>query len=53
MGKRDFHGRETKKPKKEAKRGSVETILPTEAPAEVEVIRKKHKKENEAEGPGA
>ncbi len=47
MGKRDFHGRETKKPKKVAKKTSIETILPTEAPVEVEVIRRKHKKEAE------
>jgi hypothetical protein len=52
MGKRDFSGREAKKPKKQAKKASVETILPVEAPVEVEVIRKKHKKDLEAEEPG-
>ena len=50
MGKRDFHGRETKKPKKATKKTSVETILPMETSAEVEVVRKKHKKETEEPG---
>jgi hypothetical protein len=50
MGKRDFHGRETKKPKKATKKTSIDSVLPTEAPAEVEVVRKKHKKETEEPG---
>ncbi len=50
MGSRDYRHREAKKPKKSAKSAPVEAILPTQAPAEVEVIRKKRKAE-EAEAP--
>jgi hypothetical protein len=45
MGARDKSGRETKKPKKDAKKPIISSsgvILP---PAEVEVIRKKRKEE--------
>jgi len=43
MGKRDIRGRETKKPKKDAKKSVVADIMPT--PATVEVIKTKGKKE--------
>jgi hypothetical protein len=46
MGRRDFRRRESKKPKKEAKKISAETILPP--PITVEVI-KKGKKEPKTE----
>ena len=46
MGKRDFRWRETKKPKKDAKKPTASTILPP--PTTVEVI-KKGKKEPEGE----
>jgi hypothetical protein len=46
MGRRDFRRRESKKPKKEAKKISAETILPP--PITVEVI-KKGKKEPKVE----
>lgn len=42
MGKRDFVKRETKKPKKDAKKPQVSIIAP---PVEVEVIKKRKKKE--------
>jgi hypothetical protein len=45
MGSRDYRHRETKKPKKDAKKVSAATVLPT--PVTVEVI-KKGKKEREA-----
>ena len=45
MGSRDKRHRETKKPKKNAKKGAPSTILPT--PSNVEVIDKTRKKENE------
>ncbi len=46
MGRRDFRHREPKKPKKDAKKISLATILPP--PATVEVV-KKEKKEREVE----
>jgi hypothetical protein len=46
MGRRDYRHREPKKPKKEAKKVSAETILPP--PITVEVI-KKGKKEPKVE----
>ena len=46
MGKRDFKQRETKKPKKDAKKKSVSISF--EQPAEVQVIRK-GKKPSETE----
>jgi len=46
MGRRDYRHREPKKPKKEAKKISAETILPP--PITVEVI-KKGKKEPKVE----
>jgi len=46
MGRRDYRHREPKKPKKEAKKISAETILPP--PITVEVI-KKGKKEPKTE----
>ena len=42
MGRRDYRHREPKKPKKDAKKVSPITILPT--PTEVEVIKKAKKK---------
>lgn len=47
MGKRDFVRRETKKPKKDAKKIPKITVL--ETPPEVEVIKKgkKHREEEE------
>ena len=47
MGKRDIGHRETKKVKKEARKLAPIDILP--ASAEVEVIRKKRKSEEEGE----
>ena len=46
MGRRDIRRREAKKPKKDAKKVSTTTVLPS--PAAVEVI-KKGKKERETE----
>ena len=43
MGKRDFRHRESKKPKKDAKKVSAATILPPSTA--VEVIRKGRKEE--------
>ena len=43
MGKRDFRHRESKKPKKDAKKVSATTILPPSTA--VEVIRKGRKEE--------
>ena len=48
MGRRDKRWRETKKPKKDAKKVSVATILPL--PVTVEVVRKERKKQEEEEG---
>ena len=45
MGSRDKRHRETKKPKKTAKKAAPLTILPT--PLNTEVIEKTHKKDNE------
>ncbi len=47
MGKRDIRNRESKKPRKDAKKVSPITILPP--PVEVEVIRKGKKKPEEEE----
>ncbi len=47
MGRRDYRHREPKKPKKDAKRISVETILPP--PVTVEVIKKRKKEDREEE----
>ena len=47
MGKRDFRHRETKKPKKDAKKTLLTTVLPP--PLEVEVIRKGKKERKEEE----
>lgn len=46
MGKRDYRHRETKKPRKDAKKVSTTTVL--QPPVAVEVIRK-GKKEREGE----
>jgi len=46
MGRRDYRHREPKKPRKDAKKISLATVLPP--PATVEVV-KKGKKEREAE----
>jgi hypothetical protein len=46
MGKKDFRHRETKKPKKDAKKP---TIISFEQPAEVEVIKKGKKPAAEEE----
>ena len=47
MGRRDYRHRETRKPKKDAKKmPTVNTII---TPANVEVIRKVHKKREEEE----
>ncbi len=43
MGKRDYRGREAKKPKKDAKKPNVSEII--SQPVTVEVIKKKGKKE--------
>ena len=50
MGKRDYRNRESKKPKRDAKKVSVPGILPP--PTTVEVIKKqrKERKEEEEEG---
>ncbi len=48
MGKRDFRGRETKKPKKDSKKPISATILPP--PVEVEVIKKGKKARPQEEG---
>ena len=47
MGKRDYRHREPKKPKKDAKKISVDTILPP--PVTVEVIKKGKKESREEE----
>jgi hypothetical protein len=47
MGRRDFRHRETKKPKKDAKKILAETVLPPSTT--VEVIRKKGKREPKEE----
>ena len=47
MGKRDYRHRETKKPKRGAKKPSVSELLPT--PATVEVVKKKKEKSSEEE----
>ena len=47
MGKRDYRNREPKKTKKDSKKLSVGTILPT--PTSVEVV-KKRKKQRDVEG---
>ena len=46
MGKRDYRHRETKKPKKTAKKIAVTDILPS--PPTVEVIKKQRKEPDEA-----
>ncbi len=50
MGSRDIRNRETKKPKKDAKKRLPATseMVPTQ-PAEVEVIKKRRKREEEEE----
>ncbi len=48
MGNRDFRRKEAKKPKKDAKKLPTPDIMPP-MPAEVEVIRKKGKKQEEGE----
>ena len=45
MGKRDFRHRESKKPRKDAKKVSTTTILPT--PMTVEVVKKEKKRKVE------
>ncbi len=45
MGRRDFRHREPKKPKKDAKKVSATTILPS--PMTVEVVKKEKKREVE------
>ncbi len=47
MGKRDYRRRETKKPKKDGKKVSLDTVLLT--PVTVEVVKKKHKKRESSE----
>jgi hypothetical protein len=47
MGRRDYRHHETKKPKKNAKKVNVADIL--QPPVTVEVVKKKRKKEPEAE----
>ena len=47
MGKRDFRHREAKKPKRDAKKLSATTIVPS--PATVEVIKKGKKEQKEGE----
>ena len=47
MGRRDYRHREPKKPKKDAKKTSVDTILPP--PVTVEVIKKGKKEGKEEE----
>ncbi|MDD4877378.1 MAG: hypothetical protein PHQ86_09730 [Dehalococcoidales bacterium] len=45
MGKRDYRHRESKKPKKDTKKVSAATILPS--PAIVEVVKKEKKQKEE------
>jgi len=45
MGSRDYRHRESKKPKKDAKKAGAATILPP--PVTVEVVRKERKREVE------
>ena len=47
MGRRDYRGRESKKPKKDAKKPGVSEII--SQPVTVEVIRTKGKKEQPPE----
>ena len=47
MGKRDYRHRESKKPKKDAKKASVASILPP--PIVVETIKKGKKEQGEEE----
>ena len=47
MGKRDYRKRETKKPKKAAKKVSIDTILAP--PVAVEVVKKVKKKQGAEE----
>ncbi len=47
MGRRDYRRREPKKPKKDVKKVSVDTILPL--PVTVEVAKKKRKKQGTEE----
>ena len=47
MGRRDFRHRETKKPKRDTKKISAETILPP--PTTVEVIKKGKREPREEE----
>lgn len=47
MGKRDYRSRESKKPKKDTKKLSPITILPS--PVNVEVVKKERKKREEVE----
>jgi len=47
MGRRDYRHHEAKKPKKGAKKANVSDILPQ--PVTVEVVKKKSRKEPEAE----
>lgn len=43
---RDFPGREKKKPKKDAKKAQVTQVIPSAIqPVEVEVVRKRRKKD--------
>ena len=49
MGRRDFGGRETKKPKKGVKKAPVTNVLAPPPPV-VEVIRKGKKPKEEEEG---
>lgn len=45
MGKRDFAHRETKKPKKTAKKPEIASIIPTPVNTEVVDRKKKHREE--------
>jgi hypothetical protein len=47
MGKRDKERREAKKPKKDARKSAIETII--QPPMSVEVVRKKRKEREEEE----
>ena len=47
MGKRDYRHREPKKPKKDAKKPDIASLLPT--PVTVEVVRKGKKRKEEEE----
>ncbi len=49
MGSRDYRRRESKKPKKDAKKATITSILPPTPRAEVEVIRKGKKRVEEEE----